>query len=494
LPRRHGRRGQDHQPFISLALELPGRPRRVYAARHLDQVNAIASPSIGTGEWFYRGEHEALAMEHTLTPAAGEQINRRFAGTQHVVSWNGEDLECRVLRQARKAIDPPELRAAVRALIDANCVREPSAIEESADDVTFHWRRVGKLTYVWEWPAEGWRAAAIVALRTLDVLRRQNLTLRALQHGDLFMVGSKPTIANLGGVMRWSAEVEANSLEQIERLYVRPLECAVHGQARLARGFMRGDIKGLSSEDAAAIVGVNADRRGPLTPAETLAWLEQAAMPVQSMKGASWQSYEARMTVGRSEEIAAKSAAVLSTLARLRPASVLDIGCNTGLFSQLAANEGAMVVGLDGDDDCLNVFFTRASSWSNPATAVNMNLADPSPVRGWGDGWCSAAERRLSSDLVLALALIHHLALGARMRPEEIRHCFASLAQRWLLLEFVPLGPTNPYTWGSDFYTRDWLLSVLGADFTMRKSWSHGERDRVLLLLERQQDARQPSR
>jgi len=94
---------------------------------------------------------------------------------------------------------------------------------------------------------------------------------------------------------------------------------------------------------------------------------------------------------------------------------------------------------------------------------------------------------------VLALALIHHLALGARMSPEQIRCCLASLAQRWLLLEFVPLGPTNPYTWGDDFFTLDWMLQVLGDDFVVRKRWPHGERDRVLLLMEKRHDRPAPS-
>ena len=97
-------------------------------------------------------------MEHILTsvaapPAEGvvaEQINRRYAGTPHRVLWNGIDLECHVDRHARKAIPESELRAAVDALIDAGCVRQPSDVEWTGDEVTFRWSRVGKLTYAWE--------------------------------------------------------------------------------------------------------------------------------------------------------------------------------------------------------------------------------------------------------------------------------------------------------------------------------------------------------
>jgi SAM-dependent methyltransferase len=426
-------------------------------------------------------------MDHTLTAVDGqvEQINRRYAGTQHRVLWNGEDLECHVDFPARRPQASTELRAAVDALIDAGCVRQPTAIEESSAEVIFYWDRVGKLTHPWEWPAEGWRAAAITSLRALEVLRRKQLTLRSSPHGDLFMVGSRPTIMSLGNLARWSEDMEARFVERIERLYIRPLECAAHGRSGLARRVFRSDAMGLSAEDRNAIVGQTATPRSSRDIATTLAWLSELELALQSAKGESWKTYEGRMTHWRAEEIAAKSAAVLAVIDRMRPASVLDIGCNLGLFSQLAATEGALVTGLDSDEDCLNLYFTRALEWKNPATAILMDLSDPSPTRGWGNGWSTSAGSRLSSDMVIALALIHHLAQGARLRAEELRECFASLTKRWLLLEFVPVGPTNPFKWGADFYSLEWLLDTLGQQFVRRQSWPHGERDRLLLLFER---------
>lgn len=422
----------------------------------------------------------------TGADAPAEQINRRYAGTQHRVSWNGQDLECEVNRHARRTVSAAELRSAVDALIAATCVREPSAVDERCDVVTFRWNRVGKLTYPWEWPAEGWKAAAKLGLQALQVLRPLGLTFRAPQPGDLFMVGSQPTLANLGAIMPWSPGIETQTREQLERQFIRPVELAALGRAGLARRLLRADATGLSTDDRDALLGPGGSARP--TDLALDDWLASTTFPQQSARGESWGSYEARMTRGRSEEIAAKSGAVLSVIDRLRPATVLDMGCNLGLFSQLAANEGALVVGVDSDEDCLNLFFTRASEWASPATAVQMDLSDPSPLRGWGRGWNTPAANRLSSDLVIALALIHHLAQGARIRADELHACFSALARHWLLLEFVPLGPTNPFTWGADFYSLDWLLDTLGPTFVLRQSWQHGERDRVVILLERSDD------
>ncbi len=424
-------------------------------------------------------------MKSTLTAVSAEQTNRRFAGTPHRVLWSRPDLECHVSAHGRGALTTTELLEAVDRLVDAKCVRPPTSVDESADGLAFRWNTVGALTYGWEWPAEGWRAAAVTSLRALEILRPRKLTLRALQHGDLFMAGSQPMVANLGAVTSWSEQTEANCVEQIHRQFVRPFECALAGRGRVARRLLRADASGLSVEDAALLTG--SDSRAPRTLADMLRWIERATLPNQ-LAPKTTGNYEERMVRGYADEIAAKSNAVLNAVSRVNPASVLDLGCNTGLFSQLTASARATVTGVDSNEDYLNIYFTRAAGWPNPASAVLMDLADPSPARGWADGWCSSAEQRLSSELVLALALIHHLVLGARMRPEQLRHCFQSFAQRWLLLEFIPIGPENFYADGPEYYTLDWVIGTLGEAFVLRHSWPHGERGRCLLLLERRGD------
>src|SRR5262249_16465872 len=157
----------------------------------------------------------------------------------------------------------------------------------TADDVTFHWDRVGKLTYPCEWPAEGWRAAARVGLRALQVLRGLGLTLRAPQLGDVFMVGSTVTLANLGVVMPWSACVEARTVGQIDRQFSRPTECAARGKAGLARRPLRGDgLAGLSAADRDTILGQHSAAPRPASAsADALGWLDAITFPLQSASG-----------------------------------------------------------------------------------------------------------------------------------------------------------------------------------------------------------------
>src|SRR4051794_33907290 len=51
------------------------------------------------------------------------------------------------------------------------------------------------------------------------------------------------------------------------------------------------------------------------------------------------------------DDVAAKERFVARALGRVRHPRVLDVGCNTGTFSLLAARSGSRVVAIDSDPD-----------------------------------------------------------------------------------------------------------------------------------------------
>jgi hypothetical protein len=66
-----------------------------------------------------------------------------------------------------------------------------------------------------------------------------------------------------------------------------------------------------------------------------------------------------------------------------------------------------------------------------------MDLANPSPAAGWENMERLSFLERGPADAVLALALIHHLAIGNNVPLERAARFFAR-AGRTLLIEFVP--------------------------------------------------------
>jgi hypothetical protein len=65
------------------------------------------------------------------------------------------------------------------------------------------------------------------------------------------------------------------------------------------------------------------------------------------------------------------------------------------------------------------------------------DLTNPSPGLGWANEERMTLQERGPADLLLALALIHHLAIANNVPLTKIADYFASLGSR-LIIEFVP--------------------------------------------------------
>ncbi len=116
---------------------------------------------------------------------------------------------------------------------------------------------------------------------------------------------------------------------------------------------------------------------------------------------------------------------------------VWDLGCNTGTFSRLAAESADYVVAQDGDHLAIERFWRDLSAEGNRKILplVN-NLADPSPALGWRGRERKALEQRGTPDLVMCLALIHHMVITANVPMREFVDWLVSLGGD-LIIEFV---------------------------------------------------------
>lgn len=129
-------------------------------------------------------------------------------------------------------------------------------------------------------------------------------------------------------------------------------------------------------------------------------------------------------------------------LDKVRPRRVLDVGCNTGHFSLLAARSGASVVAIDSDPAVLGGLCRRARAEGLAVLPLVQNLAMPSPPVGWRNRECLSFLSRAQGkfDLVLVLALVHHMLVTDGVPLEEIVDLVADLTTEWAIVEFVPPG------------------------------------------------------
>ena len=158
--------------------------------------------------------------------------------------------------------------------------------------------------------------------------------------------------------------------------------------------------------------------------------------------GTEWAEYTRQHNYSDSA-VASKRELVARLLRSSRPRLVWDLGANTGEYSRVAREVAEAVVAFDIDPAAVerNYRTVRASN-ERGILPLLADLANPSPALGWAHRERRSLEQRGPADALLALALVHHLAIGRNVPLERIAEYFARLG-RALVIEFVPKSDTQ---------------------------------------------------
>lgn len=121
-----------------------------------------------------------------------------------------------------------------------------------------------------------------------------------------------------------------------------------------------------------------------------------------------------------------------------QPATVWDLGANTGEFSQIARKLGAYTLSFDIDAAAVERNFRKCmQSKETNLMPLVLDLTNPSPSIGWAHQERDSLAGRGPTDVVMALALIHHLAISNNTPLEKVAQ-YLSLLGKNLIIEFVP--------------------------------------------------------
>jgi ribosomal protein L11 methylase PrmA len=150
-----------------------------------------------------------------------------------------------------------------------------------------------------------------------------------------------------------------------------------------------------------------------------------------------WADY-AHQTSYAVDEADRKRTLVAEFVASVRPRMIWDVGCNTGDYARAALNSGARyAIGLDFDQGVLDAAFARAESEGLSFLTLFHDLANPTPSQGWAERERRGLTDRASADAILALALVHHLAIGRNIPLDQVVAWLVGLAPNGII-EFVP--------------------------------------------------------
>ena len=203
-----------------------------------------------------------------------------------------------------------------------------------------------------------------------------------------------------------------------------------------------------------------------------------------------WTGY-ASATSYSEAATASKGDIVREMLAAVGGQTAWDLGANVGVYSAMAADAGYRVIAWDLDAGSVEAHWLRLRGTDGTSILpLILDLSNPSPSIGWALEERASFLERGTPDVILALALVHHLAIGNNVPLAGVARLFARMAPH-AIVEFVPKD--DPMTRRLlaarrdifETYTIDGFRSAFGESFRIVREAPVLDSPRTLFLLER---------
>jgi ribosomal protein L11 methylase PrmA len=208
-------------------------------------------------------------------------------------------------------------------------------------------------------------------------------------------------------------------------------------------------------------------------------------------KGTEWADYYEDTNYSM-DALEHKKRVVAEFLEEVRPKSVWDLGANIGMFSRLASDRGINTISFDIDPAAVEKNYlecvTRGETNILP---LILDLTNPSPGIGWQNQERMSLIERGPGDTVLALALIHHLAISNNVPLNRIAAFFNTICHS-LIVEFVPKNDTQVQRLLAtredifEDYNQPAFERQFSQYFKIRSSVGIRDSERVLYLMEKE--------
>jgi hypothetical protein len=151
----------------------------------------------------------------------------------------------------------------------------------------------------------------------------------------------------------------------------------------------------------------------------------------------TWSDYYEEASL-RDDYLATKQQLVKEWIDMVPGSTCIDFGANEGAFSEIAASKHRQTIAADFDPICVNRLYQKTkSNPGNKIVPLVLDISNPTPGSGLNNQEHQPFLSRAKSDLSLALALVHHLAIGKNIPLEKVAAFFARVSKH-LLIEFVP--------------------------------------------------------
>jgi len=409
-----------------------------------------------------------------------------------------------------------------QSLVDEGMLIPHQEVDIVPLDPTAGWKvirpeRVDFISYPYEWCFSQLKDAALLTLEIQKRALEHGLSLKDSSVYNIQFYHGKPVLIDTLSFEIYPEGQPWVAYRQFCQHFLAPLSLMAHKDVRLSQ-LLRVYIDGIpldlasrllpwrtrlswstqvhihlhaASQQRYASSTLPSDRRMGKTA--LLGWIDSLETAVRSLswspRGTAWGDYykETNYTAAGLEH---KKTLVAEYLGHIQPNRVWDLGANTGLFSRIASQIGANTIAFDIDPGAveLNYQECRKSGESNLLPLL-LDLTNPTSGIGWGNQERLSLGARGPVDAVMALALVHHLAIANNVPLERLAAYLQGLG-RWLVIEFVPKGDSQVQrllTSRQDIfteYTQAHFEQVFAGCYTIHRAEAIRDSERSLYLME----------
>lgn len=154
-------------------------------------------------------------------------------------------------------------------------------------------------------------------------------------------------------------------------------------------------------------------------------------------KNSEWFDYYEFNNNYTTQALSEKEKVIADWVKQIKPDMLWDLGANTGRFSTIAAKYSKQVIAWDIDTSCVENFYQQTCCHSANILPLTLDLTNPSNALGWGHHERLSFLERGPANAVLALGLIHHIAIVNNVPFDKIAVFFCKLTE-YLIIEFIP--------------------------------------------------------
>ena len=156
-----------------------------------------------------------------------------------------------------------------------------------------------------------------------------------------------------------------------------------------------------------------------------------------NLKDTEWGEYYT-FTNYSDKSFAQKESIISNFIDQVAPKNLWDLGANNGYFTRVSSRKGVKSIAFDIDPIAVekNYLAIKTKKEQNLLSIIS-DLTNPTPAIGWANRERMSFVQKGNADIVMALALIHHLSISNNLPFDKTALFFSEIARN-LIIEFVP--------------------------------------------------------